>query len=130
MGGGQRPTLQPSLHGGERRESDRVGLYPGEKTTTHGSTWGHGDKRHSTSSMGDESKRAGRGGVDNSLCRRICLNDKAAGGSCANPNRLDKDRQPELSGDKYLGIKYTHFDGELEGIALALENTLRKTQAW
>ena len=52
------------------------------------------------------------------------LEDKAAGGFCANPNRLDKDRQPDLSGDQYLGIKATHFGGfggELAGIALALE---------
>ena len=49
------------------------------------------------------------------------LNDKAAGGFCSNPNRTDKERQPELSGSKYLGTKATHFDGELEGIALALE---------
>ena len=48
------------------------------------------------------------------------LDDKAAGGFCSNPNRLDKDRQPDLSGDRYLGIKATHFDEELAGIALAL----------
>ena len=46
---------------------------------------------------------------------------KAAGGFCSNPNRLDKDRQPEMAGSRYLGTKATHFDGELEGIALALE---------
>ena len=49
------------------------------------------------------------------------LNDKAAGRFCSNPNRTDKERQPELSGSGYLGTKSTHFDGELEGIALALE---------
>ena len=49
------------------------------------------------------------------------LKDKAAGGFCSNPNRTDKERQPELSGSGYLGTKATHFDGELEGIALALE---------
>ena len=49
------------------------------------------------------------------------LNLKAAGGFCSNPNRKDKQRQPELSGSEYLGTKSTHFDGELEGIALALE---------
>ena len=49
------------------------------------------------------------------------LNHKAAGGFCSNPNRTDKERQPETSGSKYLGTKSTHFDGELEGIALALE---------
>ena len=49
------------------------------------------------------------------------IDDKAAGGFCSNPNRLDKDRQPDLSGGQYLGIKVTHFDGELAGIALALE---------
>ena len=49
------------------------------------------------------------------------LNDKAAGGFCSNPSRLDKERQPDLEGSGYLGPKSTHFDGELEGIALALE---------
>ena len=49
------------------------------------------------------------------------LNDKAAGGFCSNPNRLDQTRQPERQGSEYLGTKATHFDGELEGIALALE---------
>ena len=49
------------------------------------------------------------------------LNDKAAGGFCSNPSRLDKERQPEMQGSGYLGTKATHFDGELEGIALALE---------
>ena len=39
------------------------------------------------------------------------LNLKAAGGFVSNPK----------SGNKYLGTKSTHFDGELEGIALALE---------
>ena len=43
-----------------------------------------------------------------------------------NPNRLDKDRQPGLSGSGYLGTKSTHFDGELEGIALALEKHTEK----
>ena len=52
---------------------------------------------------------------------RSGLNDKAAGGFCSNPNRSDKERQPDLEGSEYLGIKSTHFDGELEGIALALE---------
>ena len=52
---------------------------------------------------------------------RSGLNDNAAGGFCANPNRLDKVGQPEISEGKYLGTKSTHFDGELEGIALALE---------
>ena len=41
------------------------------------------------------------------------LGSKAAGIFCSNPNRLDKDRQPDRSGDQYLGIKVTHFDGEL-----------------
>src|SRR5258705_11750801 len=50
------------------------------------------------------------------------LKNKAAGGFCSNPNRTDKIRQPELSGSEYLGTKSTHFDGEREGIALALEN--------
>ena len=50
------------------------------------------------------------------------LDNKAAGGFCANPNKLDKNKdQPDRMGGKYLGIKATHFDGELEGIALALE---------
>ena len=49
------------------------------------------------------------------------LNSKAAGGFCSNPNSADNTRQPELSGSKYLGIKSTHFDGELKGIALVLE---------
>ena len=38
-----------------------------------------------------------------------CLDDKAAGGFCGNPNRLDKD----LSGIQYLEIQATHFDGDL-----------------
>ena len=49
------------------------------------------------------------------------LDDKGSGGFCSNPNRLDKDRQPDLSKDQYLGIGATHFDGELAGIVLALE---------
>ena len=49
------------------------------------------------------------------------LKNKAAGGFCSNPNRTDKERQPEITGSGYLGTKATHFDGELEGIALALE---------
>ena len=48
------------------------------------------------------------------------LNDKTAGGFCSNPNRTDKERQLEISGKRYLGTRATHFDGELEGIALAL----------
>ena len=47
------------------------------------------------------------------------LDNKAAGGFCANSNRPNKE-QPDLSGDRYLGIKATHIEGELEGIALAL----------
>ena len=46
------------------------------------------------------------------------LDYKATGGFCANPNGLDKE-QPDLSGDQYLGIKATYFDGELVRIALA-----------
>ena len=49
------------------------------------------------------------------------LDDKAAGGLCSNPNRQDKDWQPEIMGSEFLGTKATHIDGELEGIALALE---------
>ena len=49
------------------------------------------------------------------------LNDKAAGRFCSNPSRLDKERQPDMEGSGYLGTKATNFDGELEGIALALE---------
>src|SRR5258706_6870555 len=50
------------------------------------------------------------------------LDNKAAGAFCPNPTRPDKERNPEdLSGDKYLGTRATHIDGELEGIALALE---------
>ena len=56
------------------------------------------------------------------------LENKAAGGFCANPNRLNKE-QPDLSGDQYLGIKATHFHGGLEGIALALEGH-NNTRAW
>ena len=48
------------------------------------------------------------------------LSDTAAGGLCSNPSRTDKERQPELSGSKYLGTKSAHFDGEREGIALVL----------
>ena len=46
------------------------------------------------------------------------LNHKAAGGFCSNPNSTDKERQPELSGNEYLGTRATHFDGEMVGIAL------------
>ena len=49
------------------------------------------------------------------------LNYKAAGGFCSNPNRTDKEHQLETSRNKYLRTKSTHFNGELEGIALALE---------
>ena len=45
------------------------------------------------------------------------LNDTASGGYCSNPTRLDKGKQPDRSGDQYLGIKATHFDRELAGIA-------------
>ena len=51
------------------------------------------------------------------------LEDKAAGGFCSNPNRLDKERQPEIMGSKYLGTKSTHIDAELEGITLVLRCT-------
>ena len=40
--------------------------------------------------------------------------NNAVGGFCANLNRLDK-KQPGLSGNQYLGIKATHFNGELRG---------------
>ena len=50
------------------------------------------------------------------------LDNKAVGGFCANPNRLTKGPDTDLSGDQYLGIKATHFEGELAGIALALED--------
>ena len=49
------------------------------------------------------------------------LNDKIASRFCSNPSRLDKERQPDLEGSGYLDMKSTHFDSELEGIALALE---------
>ena len=51
------------------------------------------------------------------------LNNKAAGGFCSNPNKPPRtlDPIPDLSGKKYLGTRATHIDGELEGIALALE---------
>ena len=54
------------------------------------------------------------------------LDYKAAGGFCSKPNRQDKDSQPELMGSEYLGTKSTHIDGELEGIALALEGHTKK----
>ena len=49
------------------------------------------------------------------------LNLKAAGGFCPNPNNKSN-TSGKPTGSKYLGMKSTHFDGELEGIALALEN--------
>ena len=53
------------------------------------------------------------------------LDNKAAGGFCLNPTRPDKTHIPNLSGDRYLGTRGTHIDGEtdgeLEGIALALK---------
>ena len=45
------------------------------------------------------------------------LDNKAAGGSCSNPNS----NQLVQTGDRYLGTKATHIDRKLEGIALALE---------
>ena len=36
------------------------------------------------------------------------LDNKAAGGFCANPNRLNKE-QPDRTAEQYLGIKATHF---------------------
>ena len=50
------------------------------------------------------------------------LDNKAAGVFCSNPTRTDKERNPQdLSNSSYLGTRATHIDGELEGIALALE---------
>ena len=51
------------------------------------------------------------------------LDNKAAGGFCSNPNKPPRtlDPMPDLWGNKYLGTRATHIDGELEGIALALE---------
>ena len=51
------------------------------------------------------------------------LDNKAAGGFCSNPNKPPRilDPTPDRSGKKYLGTRATHIDGELEGIALALE---------
>ena len=50
------------------------------------------------------------------------LENKAAGAFCSNPTRPDKERNPDdLSRGKHLGTRATHIDGELEGIALALE---------
>ena len=46
------------------------------------------------------------------------LNLKAASGFCSNPNNTSV----KPPGSKYLGTRSTHFNGELEGIALALEN--------
>ena len=48
------------------------------------------------------------------------LKDKVAGGFCTNPNRVDTERQLEMTGNEYLGIRATHFNGELEGIALVM----------
>ena len=52
------------------------------------------------------------------------LDNKAAGGFCSNPNKPPRSLDlatPDLTGKKYLGTRATHTDGELEGIALALE---------
>ena len=51
------------------------------------------------------------------------LDNKAAGGFCSNPNKPPRatDPTPDLWGKSYLGTRATHIDGELEGIAIALE---------
>ena len=129
LGSSQRATLldlpggYPSSHRRKRGKEDRVELPQRKKDHTHTTTRGSGDQRHATGGMGNESKRDGGARVDNSLYRRI---RQAAGGFCSNPNRQDKDRQPEVMGSEYLGGKSTHIDGELEGIALALEKHTEK----
>ena len=55
------------------------------------------------------------------------LDNKAAGGFCSNPTRPA--HQPNLSGERYLGIRATHIEGELEVIALALEAHNEKNTA-
>ena len=55
------------------------------------------------------------------------LDNKAAGGFCSNLTRPA--HQPNLSGERYLGTRATHIDGELEGIALALEAHNKKNTA-
>ena len=49
------------------------------------------------------------------------LDNKAAGAFCSNPTKQSIPWTPDLSRTKYLGTRATHIDGELEGIALALE---------
>ena len=48
------------------------------------------------------------------------LDNQAVGRFCSNPTSLDK-HKPNLSGAQYLETRATHIDGELEGVALALE---------
>ena len=59
--------------------------------------------------------------MDNGLHGRIRPQLQSGRRILLKPKQTDKQRQPELSGSEYLGTKATHFDGELEGIALALE---------
>ena len=92
-----------------------MGLHPGEKTSPHPSKRKSVDQRHPANGMRDEGEGNGRGKWT------TAFTDKSEGGFCSNPNRTDKERQPELLGSEYLGTKSTHFDRELEGIALALE---------
>ena len=51
----------------------------------------------------------------------VPVDNKAAAGFCSNPTKLDNPWTPDLSGKRYLGTRATHIDGELEGIALALD---------
>ena len=132
MGSGQEPTLQhqsggdSGLDGREWREEVRVGFLPREKTDTHGATRRPGDKIHPRI-VWEMRMRELEEGWTTAFTDRSRLDDKAAGGFCANPNRLDKDRQPDLSGEQCLGAKATHFDG---GLLSRWKDSDTKTRAW
>ena len=121
--------LAAMAHGGERRKRNRAELHPGKPlhTLQHGDL---GTKDTIQVVWEIRVRELEKEGWTTAFTDGSGLNDKAAGGFCANPNRLDNDRQLELSGSEYLGTKSTHIDGELEGIALSLERHMEKAQAW
>ena len=76
------------------------------------------DTPRSPDSMRDEDKRAGRGGVDYRFYRWIRPEWRGS------RRILEQARQRQTTrpvGGQLPGIKATHYDGEFEGIALALE---------
>ena len=79
------------------------------------------DRRRSVCCTGARRRR----GVDNGLHGRVRVSQQGGRRILPKPYRTNKEPGPNkelgLSGERYLGTRATHIDGELEGIALALE---------